>query len=320
MQAHSIIPIEDINRARETIKGVAVRTPLVRLNTDSAGTEIYLKLENLQPVSSFKIRGAVNAIQQAAPNQVAKGVWTASAGNMALALAWYAKKINVPCTVFVSDLVQETKLAGLKRLGCKIIHVPFVDWVEIIKTHQYDGMDGVFVHPVSDKGVMAGNGTIAMEILEDLPDVDTVITPFGLGGLSCGIGSALRNAKPETLFFACETEAAAPLAASMSAGKQVNVEYNPSFVDAMGAPMLLPEMWPLAQMLLDGVIVSSLAEIASSIKLLAERNKIIVEGAGATSIAAALSGKAGSGKIVCVVSGGNIDTDKLMTILSGNLP
>jgi threonine dehydratase len=320
MQAHSMIPIEQIRQAQRHIKAVALRTPLVRLQTDQTDAEIYLKLENLQPVNSFKIRGAVNAIEHAQPAQLAKGVWTASAGNMALALAWYAKKIGVKCTVLVSDLVPQDKLTKLKQHGCLIKKVPFHAWVEVIQTHQFEGLEGVFVHPVSNVHVMAGNGTIGVEILEDLPDVDSIIMPYGLGGLVCGIGSALRQLQPHVSLYASETQAATPLASSVAAGKQVSVDYNPSFVDAMGAPMLLAEMWPLAKSLIDDVIVNPLSEVAAAMKQLAEQNRIIAEGAGAVSVAAALSGKAGSGKIVCVVSGGNIDTDKLITILSNRLP
>jgi threonine dehydratase len=320
LKAHTLVPIKNILAAQKRIKDVAVRTPLIRLNVDNISAQIYLKLENLQPTNSFKIRGASNAIQNANNRDIAKGVWTASAGNMALAVAWYAREIGVHSTVFVSDLVPDSKLERLRKLDCKVMKVPFADWFEIIKTHRYQGMEGVFVHPVSDAKVMAGNGTIGLEIIEDMPDVAAIVIPFGLGGLCCGIGSALRVIKPEVKLYACETEAAAPFSASLGAGKIVDVGYNPSFVDAMGAPTLLPEMWPLASRLVNDSLVSSLEDIAAAIKILIEQNRIVAEGGGAAAVAAALSGKAGTGKIVCVVSGGNIDTDKLEKILNGNVP
>src|SRR5438067_8978156 len=181
-------------------------------------------------------------------------------------------------------------------------------------------MEGLFVHAFNDPAVMAGNGTIGLEILEDLPDVDTVIVPYGGGGLSCGIASAIRALKPNVKVYACEVETAAPLAASFAAGEQVQVAYTPTFVDGIGAPTLFPEMWQLARQLLDGSLVVTLAEVAAAIRLLAERNRVIAEGAGAAPVAAALAGKAGGGNVVCVVSGGNIDSGKLAKILQGDVP
>lgn len=317
---HSVISLDAIVEARERLSGTVLRTPLVRLEGVATPAEIYLKLENLQPTSSFKVRGAGNAIHAADPKVLRKGVWTASAGNMALAAGWYARKLGLPCTVFVSDLVPAAKLERLERLGCKIATVPFEDWVQILITHRYESMEGLFIHPVSDPAVMAGNGTIGLEILEDLPDVDAVVMPFGLGGLCCGIGSAIRALEPAARVYACETDAAAPLAASLAAKQQVEVPYNPSFADAMGAPMLLQEMWPLARDLVDDSLVCPLAEVAHAVKVLAERARVMAEGAGAVALAAALSGQAGSGKIVCVVSGGNIDTDKFQRALAGEVP
>jgi len=245
-------------------------------------------------------------------------VYTASAGNMAQGVAWSARRLGIPCTVIVPDHAPETKLAAITRLGGKIIKVPFDDWWQIIVTHQFPGVEGLFVHPVSDPAVMAGNGTIGLEILEDLPEVEAILVPYGGGGLSSGIASAIRALKPDTKVLACEVEGAAPLAPSLAAGAPQAVKYTPSFVDGIGSGSVLPDMWPLVSRLLDGSIVMSLAEVAAALKLLAERNRVIAEGAGATALAAALSGRAGTGKVVCVISGGNIDLNKFCAIVSGD--
>ena len=317
MATRDPIPLADIRAARERLVGSAIRTPLVRLNVADAPAEIYLKLENLQPIGSFKIRGAANAIALATQEQLARGVYTASAGNMAQGVAWNARRLGIPCTVIVPDHAPETKLAAITRLGGKIIKVPFDDWWQIIVTHHFAGVEGFFVHPVSDPAVMAGNGTIGLEILEDLPDVDTILIPYGGGGLSSGIASAIRALKPDTKVLACEVEGSAPLAPSLAAGAPQAVTYTPSFVDGIGSGSVLPDMWPLVRRLLDGSLVMSLAEVSAALKLLAERNRVIAEGAGATPVAAALSGKAGRGKVVCIVSGGNIDLSKFCAIVTG---
>jgi threonine dehydratase len=320
MNSWEPVSVEEIHAARKRIAGAAIRTPLVRLNVEDASSEIYLKLENLQPIRSFKIRGAANAMSQASTEELRRGVWTASAGNMAQGAAWYARELGVPCTVVVPDSAPAAKVSAVERLDAHVIKVPFATWLGVFSTRRFEGLDGFFVHPFSDPRVMAGNGTIGLEILEDLPDVDAVVIPYGGGGLACGIASALRAMKRDTKICAAEVETAAPLAASWQAGEPVPVDYTPSFVDGIGAPNVFPEMWPLVRRLLDGSLVSGLAEIASAIALLAERNRVIAEGAGAASVAAALAGKAGGGKIVCVVSGGNIDLDKVAKIIQGGVP
>jgi threonine dehydratase len=309
------IPLADIQAARERIVGAAIRTPLVRLNVADAPADIYLKLENLQPIGAFKIRGAWNAIALADPDRLASGVYTASAGNMAQGVAWSAQRLGVPCTVIAPDHAPETKLAAIARLGGTVIKIPFADWFQVLVTREFPGVTGFFIHPVSDPPVLAGNGTIGLEILEDLPDVDTILVPFGGGGLSSGIASAIRALKPSVRVLACEVESAAPLAPSLAAGAPQTVSYTPSFVDGIGSASILPEMWPLVSRLLDGSIVMSLADVSSAVRLLVERNRVIAEGAGATPVAAALSGKAGGGKIVCIVSGGNIDLAVLRAII-----
>ncbi|HLK57371.1 MAG TPA: threonine/serine dehydratase [Chthonomonadaceae bacterium] len=314
------VPLDILRAARERIAGTAVRTPLLRLNVADAPAQIFLKLENLQPIGSFKLRGASNLILQTDREQLAQGVWTASAGNMAQGVAWCARQLGLRCTVVVPDTAPTTKRAAIERLGAQIVPVSFAQWMEVFQTRRYPGMEGLFVHAFSDPAVMAGNGTIGLEILEDLSDVEAVVIPYGGGGLSCGIASALRALKPNVKVYAAEVETAAPLAASWAAGQPVEIPYTPSFVDGIGAPRVFPEMWELARQLLDGSLVASLPEVAAAVGLLAERNRVIAEGAGATPVAAALAGRAGSGKVVCVVSGGNIDAIKLAKILHGKTP
>ena len=250
---------------------------------------------------------------------LAEGVYTASAGNMAQGVAWNAKIMNIQCTVIVPDHAPQTKLDAITRLGAKYIKVPFNDWWQVIVTRKFEGMKGFFIHPVSDPHVIAGNGTVGLEILEDLPDVDTVVVPYGGGGLISGIATAIKETRQGVKIFASEVETAAPLAASLIAGHPVNAEYKASFVDGIGSRSILAEMWSLVSRLVNNSIVVNLSQISEAIKLLIERSRVVAEGAGGSSVAAALTGKAGSGKIVCVISGGNIDAEKLIKILSGTI-
>ncbi len=314
------IPLNLIEEARERIKRTVLRTPLVRLSVDDAPAEIFLKLENLQPTGSFKVRGASNAIALAGPDAKKRGVYTCSAGNMAQALAWRARQDKIPCTVIVPDNAPETKLAAIRRYGAKIIQVSFDEVWNVVVTHHYPPLEGsVFIHPFADMRMMAGNGTAGLEILEDLPNVDSVVIPFGGGGLSVGIASAIRAKSPRTRVYAVEPETAAPLSASFAAGSAQEIHRIPSFVDGIGGKSVLPEMWERAKNLLLPVVVS-LSDITMAVKLLIERNRTVAEGAGAASVAAAMTGKAGLGKIVCIVSGGNIDSSKLGRILAGGIP
>ena len=239
---------------------------------------------------------------------------------MAQAVAWHARERGLPCTAVVPDTAPQTKLDAIERLGARPVKVPPETWFEVFSTRSYPGMEGLFVHAFSDPAVMAGNGTIGLEILEDFPDPDEVLIPFGGGGLSCGIAAALRERAPGCRVYACEVETAAPLAASLAPGEPVEVEHRPSFVDGIGGPRVFPEMFALARELLDGSLVVGLDEVAAAIRMLAERNRIVAEGAGAAPVAAALARKPAAEKIVCVVSGGNLDTAKLQTILSGRTP
>ena len=292
----------------------------MRLHAPGSPAEIYLKLENLQPIGSFKIRGAYNAARRADPELVAAGLLTASAGNMGQGVAWAARELGVPCTVTVPDYAPETKVSAMERLGARVVKAPFDEWWKAIEESRIEGADGLFLHPVENEHVMAGNGTIGLEILEDLPDPDVVLIPFGGGGLTVGIASAIKAVRPEVKIYAVEQETAAPLNATLEAGTPQKIEYRHSFVDGAGAKALLPKMWKLVEPLVDGAHRVSLDEVASAIRILAERVRVIAEGAGALAPAAALSGRAGEGKIVCIVSGGNIDFPVLSRILSGETP
>jgi threonine dehydratase len=315
------IALQEIEAARRRIAGTAMRTPLVRLNVDAPKTpEIYLKLETLQPIGSFKIRGALNAMRALPPAQLASGVYTASAGNMAQGLAWAARELGVPCSIVAPDHAPRTKLDAIERLGATVRLIPFAEWWNAILDHNVPGERGTFIHPGADRNVMAGNGTIALEILEDLPDTDAILVPYGSGGLACGIACAAHAVKPGIPVYAAELEGRAPFAASLAAGHPVTIDYTASFVDGMGGKSVLEEMWPLAKDSLAGSVRATLRQVADAVKLLVERTRVVAEGAGAAPVAAALANDLGAKKIVCVVSGGNIDTKKLATILAGEIP
>jgi threonine dehydratase len=313
-----LIPLEQIRKAQERISGKVVRTPLVRLPSERP--TIYLKLENLQPIGSFKLRGALNAISQLPAAELEAGVVTASAGNMGQGVAWAARELGVLAAVVVPEGAAETKVAAIERLGGRVVKVPYERWWDAMVESRFPELDGVFVHPVYEKQMMAGNGTIGLELLEDLPDIDAVLVPFGGGGLSVGIASAVKALRPETLVYAVEPATGAPLTASLAAGELRKIDYEPSFVDGSGSPAVLPKMWELARGALDGAVSVSIADAAAAVRLLAERARVVAEGAGALSLAAALSGHGGTGTVVCIVSGGNIDSSKLATILSGGTP
>lgn len=314
-----MIALTEIEAARERIAGIAVRTPLVRLTADAAGAgaEIHLKLENLQPIGSFKLRGAANAIRQAPREAVAAGLVTASAGNMAQGVAWMARELGLPATIVVPEHAPAAKLTAIERLGGRVLKVPYDEWWQAIVTGRAPGVDGLFVHPVADEGVMAGNGTIGLEILDDLPDVDAVVVPFGGGGLVTGIASAIKARRPQTRIYTAEPATGAALHAALAAGAPVDVDYQPSFVDGSGSRRVLDAMWPRVRGLIDGALSVPIAEAEAAVRLLAARAHVIAEGAGALATAAALAGQAGSGRVVCIVSGANIDLDKLAAILAG---
>jgi threonine dehydratase len=317
------VSLAEMRTAQTRIAGAAVRTPLVRLDVDDAPAEIYLKLECLQPIRSFKMRGAYNAMAKLAesnPAALADGVWTASAGNMAQGVAFAARQLGVPSRVVVPETAPETKIAAVRRYGGEVIKVPVDDWLRIFLTRQHEGMTGLFVHPYSDPDVMAGNAVAGLEILEDLPEVETVVVPWGGGGLCCGIASAIKQLKPACHVYAAEVDTGAPLAPSLAEGEPVRVPYTPNFVDGIGAPFVNAEMFDLARRLIDGSLIVDTSATAAAMRTIVERNRVVPEGAGAVATAAALAGMAGDGPVVCLVSGGNIDFTRLVTVLQGGVP
>jgi threonine dehydratase len=290
-----------------------------------APAEIYLKLENLQPIGSFKLRGALNAMRSLDRSVLARGVYTASAGNMAQGVAFGAREIGVPCTVIMPDSAPRAKIDAVRRLGAEIISLPYDEWWQTLADHGRAGVRGTFIHPVADAHVMAGNGTIGLEIVEDLPEVDAVLVPFGGGGLVTGIAAAVHALAPRAKVYGCEVATATPLAAAFAAHGPAVVERTPSFVDGIGGRGVLPEMWPLVERLVDGALTATLDDVGAAVRLLVERAHVVSEGAGATPVAVALTGRAPSvasaadrpARVACVVSGGNIDSKILIDLLTG---
>lgn len=309
------VSLETVRAAAARIYAVAARTPLVRLDPlDRGAPEVFLKLEIFQPIGSFKIRGAMNAVLGLSPAERAGGVWTVSAGNAAQGVALAARSVGAPRAVLVMDGAPATKLAALERLGAAIVKAPFDECWRTVETHESSRMTGRFVHPFDDDAFISGNGTAGLEILEDLPDVDAVVAPMGGGGLLAGIGCVLQALRPSAKVYAAEPETAAPLSASLQAGRAMRFEgWSRSWVDGAGGPSVLPSMFALLQPLVAGAIIVSLDDAARAMRLAAERCHVIVEGAAALAVAAARSPQlaaAGHKKIVAVVSGGNIDLKK----------
>jgi threonine dehydratase len=315
------ISLDAITEAAQHVYEAAVRTPLIKLDLPFASTgpapDIYLKLESLQPIGSFKIRGAWNAVRKIPKQQLKDGVWTVSAGNAAQGVAFAARLAEVPCSVMVMDTAPQAKLKAIERLGATIVTSSYDECWKTVESHASPRMRGHFVHPFDDDDFIAGNATAGLEILEDLPDVDAVVAALGGGGLLSGVASVMRARKPDVRIYAAEPETAAPLSTSLARGEaSYFAGWKPSFVDGAGGKSVLPTMWPLLQALVDESIVVSLDEIAAAMRKTAERVHVVAEGAGATAIAAALSGRAGSGKVVAVVSGGNIDLTRFAELVA----
>lgn len=310
------VTIDEIRAARERIRSVAVRTPLIRLLHGTGQPEIWLKLENLQPINAFKIRGAANAVALLDPAERARGVWTISAGNAGQGVAYAAREAGVPCTVVVIETAADTKVKRMRDLGARLVKAPFDACWQAMEDRSFPGVEGTFVHPFDDHDFIAGNATVGLEILEDLPNVQAVVAAIGGGGLVAGIGSAFRALAPSVKILGAEPETAAPGAASFAAGSpQVFGSWQASFVDGAGGKSIFPRMWERMQGIVDGSIVVSLDEVKRAMRLVAEKTRVIAEGAGALAVAAALSGKAGEGPIVAVVSGGNIDLAKFAELI-----
>lgn len=310
------ITLPEIEEAHRRISPTILRTPLVRLNLGPDGPDIRLKLENLQPTNAYKIRGAVNAVHQLSAEERARGVWTISAGNAGQGVAYAARAAGVPCSVVVIENAPATKLERMRALGAKLIPVPFdVAW-EALQVHRFEGVEGTLVHPFDDHQFIAGHGSMGLEILQDAPDVRTVIAAAGGGGLLAGVGSALKALRPEVRVLGAEPETAAPFELSLRLGQPSEFTgWQASFVDGAGGRSVMPRMWERVRPVLDGAVVVSLEETRQAMRLLAEKARVIAEGAGCLPVAAALSGRAGPGPIVCVISGGNIDLAKFASLV-----
>jgi threonine dehydratase len=311
------IELSEIRAARERIAKTIVRTPLIRLELGPDVPEIWLKLENLQPINAYKLRGAANAVALLSAEERERGVWTISAGNAGQGVAYAARQADVPCAVVVVETAPKSKLDRMKALGAKLIPVPYdIAW-KALEERSYPGAEGTFIHPFDDDNFMAGHGTMGLEILEDLPQTSAIIASIGGGGLITGVGSAIKTLKPDTKIFGVEPETAAPAALSFEKGSpQVFPNWKPSFVDGAGGQSMFPRMWERMQPVVDGCFVVTLNETKNAMRLLAEKARIISEGAGALPLAAALSGRAGKGPIVAVVSGGNIDIGRFCELIS----
>jgi len=314
----TIRPVEmaEILQAKQRIAGSVVRTPLVRLEMGSGYPEIHLKLENLQPINSYKLRGAANAVAMMSDADRRRGVWTISAGNAGQGVAYAARQAGVPCTVVVIDTAPAAKMERMRALGAKLIPVPLdVAW-QAMGARAFPGVEGSFVHPFDDHDFIVGHATMGLEILEDLPGTTAVIGAIGGGGLVAGVGSAIKLLRPEIKVWGAEPETAAPAALSFAKGSpQAFADWQSSFVDGAGAKSVFPAMWERMKHVVDGSIVVSLDETRDAMRLMAEKARVISEGAGALSLAAALTGKAGQGPIVAIVSGGNIDLDKFFDLV-----
>jgi threonine dehydratase len=307
------IAIEDIEQARERIAGTVLRTPLVRFDE-----RIWLKLENLQPTNAYKIRGASNAVARLSDEERAKGVWTISAGNAGQGVAYAARQYGVPCTVVAIETAPQTKLDRMRALGATIVPVSYDDAWVAAETHQFRALEGTFVHPFDNHDFIAGHGTMGLEILEDRPDVRTVICAIGGGGLFTGVGSAIKARKPDAKVLGAEPETAAPYALSLrEGGARRFPDWEASFVDGAGGKSVTERMWQRMRPVTDGAITVTLAQTRDAMRLIAEKSRTIAEGAGALALAAALTGEAGEGPIVCVVSGGNIDLGKFAELVRG---
>jgi threonine dehydratase len=310
------ITLDEIKQARVRIAKTIVRTPLIRLELGPDFPDIRLKLENLQPINAYKLRGAANAVAMLSDSERKRGVWTISAGNAGQGVAYAARQAGVPCTVVAIETAPKAKLERMRALGAKLVLVSYdVAW-KTLEDRQYPGVEGTFVHPFDDDNFIAGHGTMALEILEDAPDTKAVIAAIGGGGLITGIASAIKALKPEIKIFGAEPETAAPAALSFEKGSpQIFKDWKASFVDGAGGQSMFPRMWERMKPVVDDYIVVSLDETKNAMRLMAEKARVISEGAGALSVAAALTGKAGQGPIVAVVSGGNIDLQKFSELI-----
>jgi threonine dehydratase len=314
------VGMAEIEAAQGRLEGLALMTPLIACDAAPAGKSVRLKLENLQPIGSFKIRPIGNAVLARASADLRAGIYTTSTGNSALGVAYMARRLGIAATAVVPTSAPQAKLEKLRRLGTRIDMRPIEAWWRAIETGTLEGQDGVYIDAVRDPASLAGDATIGLEILSQAPDVEAIMIPFGGGGLACGIACAVRALKPEVRIIACELASAHPLKAAFAAGGPAETPHAPGFVSGVGFGTVLPEMWPLSSTMIDEVITVSLAEVAAAIRTMVAHNHVVAEGAGAVSVAAALSGRYAESNVCAVVSGGNLDGSMLVDILEGRKP
>jgi threonine dehydratase len=313
------IELADIEAARERIAGTVLRTPLVKLDLGTGGPDVRLKLENLQPTNSYKIRGAANAVAKLSAQEKARGVWTISAGNAGQGVAYAARAAGIPCSVVAIETAPQTKLDRMRALGATIIPVSYSEAWKAAEAHEFPGLDGTFVHPFDNEDFIAGNAVMGLEILEDCPDVRTVIAAIGGGGLVTAVGSAMKALKPDVRVLGSEPETASPYALSLAKGEPSEFpEWQASFVDGAGGQSVTKRMWDRMRPVVDGSVTVTLDQVREAMRLMADKARVVAEGAGALALAAALTGEAGEGPIVCVVSGGNIDLAKFASLVTGS--
>jgi threonine dehydratase len=310
----------DIEAAQGRLQGLALLSPLVDCDAAPAGKSVSLKLENLQPIGSFKIRPVGNAVLSKARADLKRGIYTTSSGNSALGVAWMARRIGIAATAVVPANAPEGKLQKLRQLGARIDMRSNEEWWRAIEAGVLAGQEGLYIDAVRDAASLAGDATIGLEVLEQSPDVEAILVPFGGGALACGIACAVRHLNPAVKVIACELASAHPLKAAFDAGAPVKTPHEPGFVSGVGYGCVLPEMWPLARSMIHSIVIVSLTEVAAAIRIMAERNRIVAEGAGAIAVAAALSGRYQESKVCAVVSGGNLDSQMLTAILQGHVP
>lgn len=312
--------LDEIAAARLRLAPHMARTPMMRLDLGLPDRQIFLKLETLSPIGAFKLRPALNALLSRDADVLRNGVATVSSGNMAYGMAWAANRLGVPMAAYMYQGAPQTKIDGVRRLGGEVRFISMETWWQYIIGAELPDFPELLINPVTDQAVLSGNGSIGLEILEDLPEVDVVLTPYGGGSMTSGVASAVKALRPQAKIFAVEDENAAPVTAALAAGRIIEIETRPSFIKSIGGPSLVPQLWPVARELIDGAITVSLEQATEAMRLLFTKAKVVAEGAGAASLAAALTSEHARGNVVCVVSGGNIDATAYATVLGGGIP
>ena len=309
--------IESVKLAAQTLNNVSIRTPIVDLHNYDYADDISLKVETLQPIGSYKVRGVYNWAGSLTKEQLALGLSTHSAGNTAQALGYVSGLLNVKARSLIPDTTPPVKVKAIKQYGVTPVMMPFEQILNFVLNEGWKQEPYTFLNPWGDQMMITGNGTIALEILEDCPDVETVFIPVGGGGLIAGVGSVLKKLKPSVQIIGVQTEACPALHAAFEQGSPLWVDSQDTICEGVAVPFISNEMFPLLSKIIDEVVLISEAEARKSIKRIANQNNIVVEGSGGLSVAAALSTpKDQRGKSVCILSGSAIEPSILADIMS----